>query len=173
MGLVHTIMISSEHALDKTSRQYKWLENDLKNIDRKITPWVIIESHRPMYMSELILDQIPVELAMRVEFEKLLIKYGVELFLAGHFHSYLRTCSGLYRSKCNNGGLTHITIGTAGAKLDTGNVFTNHWTEKFIKEWGYGKISVHNSSKIHFSFISSHGVNKGKILDEVWISKDK
>ena len=172
MGLVHIIMISSEHALDKTSRQFKWLESDLKSIDRNKTPWVIVESHRPMYNSELISEQVPVVIAMRIEFEELLIKYDVDLFLAGHYHSYLRTCNGLYRSKCNNGGLIHITIGTAGAQLDAGQLFPNHWTEKFLKEWGYGKITVYNSSKIHFSFISSHGVNEGKVLDEVWISNN-
>ena len=173
VGLVHTIMISSEHSLEKTSRQYKWLEDDLKKVDRDVTPWVIIESHRPMYMNEYQVFNIKVEIAMREEFEDLLITYDVDLFLAGHLHSYLRTCSGLYRSKCNNGGLTHITVGTAGAALDRGHLVNQMWTESFLKTWGYGKIIVYNSTMIHWSFISDVGKDQGKTLDELWITKER
>ena len=37
-GIVHFIMMSTEHDFRDGSRQYKWLENDLKNVDRKKTP---------------------------------------------------------------------------------------------------------------------------------------
>ncbi len=126
-----------------------------------------------MYMGEFTsLDQYAVEVAMRHEFENLLIQYEVDLFLSGHFHSYFRSCKGLYKSKCNNGGLTHIVVGTAGAKLDEGRKMHTNWTETFIKDWGYGKIVVYNSTAIHWSFISSHGENEGKTMDELWIKKE-
>ena len=51
-GLVHFIMMSTEHNFEPNSRQYKWLENDLKKIDRKKTPWVIFGGHRAMYASQ-------------------------------------------------------------------------------------------------------------------------
>lgn len=51
--MVHFIMISTEHDLSPGTRQYKWLEQDLKSIDRSKTPWVIIGGHRPMYTSEI------------------------------------------------------------------------------------------------------------------------
>ena len=51
-GMVHFIMMSTEHDFSPNSRQYNWLENDLKNVDRKKTPWVVIGGHRSMYMSE-------------------------------------------------------------------------------------------------------------------------
>merc|ERR1711963_1169186 len=106
---------------------------------------------------------------MRMMFEDLLIQYDVDLFLAGHYHSYVRTCSGLYRSKCNNGGLTHITVGTAGAPLEINHNFVNYaLTEVRMMKWGYGKVVVNNSSMIHWSFISSHGDNQGETLDELW-----
>jgi hypothetical protein len=170
MGPVHTIMISSEHSLKKHSRQYQWLENDLQNIDRSITPWIILESHRPIYMNDMI--EKSVEIGMRHEFEHLLIEYDVDLFLAGHFHAYHRTCGGLYKSKCNNGGPTHITVGTAGAKLYEGKPYFSEWSEVFLREWGYGKVTVYNSSCIHWSFIPSHGENEGKVMDELWMTKD-
>ena len=45
-------MMSTEHNFEPDSRQYKWLENDLKKIDRKKTPWVIFGGHRAMYASQ-------------------------------------------------------------------------------------------------------------------------
>ena len=45
-------MMSTEHNFEPNSRQYKWLENDLKKIDRKKTPWVIFGGHRAMYASQ-------------------------------------------------------------------------------------------------------------------------
>jgi len=33
--------MSTEHDTRKGSTQYKWMENDLKAIDRKITPWLV------------------------------------------------------------------------------------------------------------------------------------
>ena len=173
LGPVHIIMISSEHSLEKKSPQYKWLENDLNNVDRDITPWVILESHRPMYISkEFTNAQFVVEMELRREFESLLRMYGVDLLLAGHVHAYHRTCSGLYKSTCNNNGLTHITVGTAGAKLDKGFMSDKKWTDSFMKEWGYGKLTVYNKTKIHWSFISAHGENEGKVLDELWLTKE-
>ena len=53
-GLVHYIMMSTEHNFEPGSRQYMWLENDLKKIDRKKTPWVILGGHRAMYASAMI-----------------------------------------------------------------------------------------------------------------------
>ena len=51
-GLVHFIMMSTEHNFEPGSRQYEWLENDLKKVDRKKTPWVLIGGHRAMYASQ-------------------------------------------------------------------------------------------------------------------------
>ena len=50
---VHIIMFSTEHHFEETSRQYKWLENDLKSVNRTRTPWIIDGSHRPMFTSEV------------------------------------------------------------------------------------------------------------------------
>jgi phosphodiesterase/alkaline phosphatase D-like protein len=51
--MVHFIMISTEHDLIPYSRQYEWLQQDLKNINRSKTPWVILGGHRPMYCSQV------------------------------------------------------------------------------------------------------------------------
>ena len=51
-GMVHMVMFSTEHDFRPGSPQYIWLENDLKNVDRTKTPFVIVSGHRPMYCSE-------------------------------------------------------------------------------------------------------------------------
>ena len=85
---VHTTFISSEHNLTKGSPQYAWLEADLRSVNRTRTPWVVVESHRPMYESESLFDQAAVCVGMRYQIEDLLYEYGVDVFLAGHYHMY-------------------------------------------------------------------------------------
>ena len=41
----------------------------------------------------------------------------VDVALYGHYHSYQRTCP-VYQNECVDGGLIHITVGSAGAWLD-------------------------------------------------------
>ena len=45
-------MMSTEHNFTQGSRQYKWIEQDLKNVNRSLTPWVVIVGHRAMYSSQ-------------------------------------------------------------------------------------------------------------------------
>ena len=63
--MIHMIMLSTEHDFTKGSPQIKWLENDLRNVDREKTPWVFIGGHRPMYNSEIYDGDIRVSLYMR------------------------------------------------------------------------------------------------------------
>jgi hypothetical protein len=168
-GNVKTIMLSSEHDLSPTSKQHKWLENELSSVDRSITPWVIVEAHRPMYNNEDVPANTKVGIGMRKEFEFLLVQYNVDLFLSGHYHSYMRSCAGLYQSICNNGGPIHITVGTAGAELDRGiPLLRNGWTEAYLLEWGYGRITSISDNELKWEFVTDID---GKVQDSVTISK--
>ena len=55
-GSVHFVMMSTEHDYRKGSRQYTWLEKDLKSVDRNKTPWLVLGGHRPMYSSQKVLS---------------------------------------------------------------------------------------------------------------------
>jgi len=116
-----------------------------------------------------------VGIGMRMEFEALFKIYHVDLVLSGHYHSYFRSCAGLFQSQCNNGGPTHIIVGTAGAYLDNSKFYSNHWSVKNIQgEYGYGRITVANSTAMHFEFVKAGAEDdktSGKVLDEVWITK--
>lgn len=85
---VHTAFISSEHNLTKGSPQYIWLEADLRSVNRTRTPWLVVESHRPLYESEAYFDQAAVCVGMRYQIEDLLKENNVDLVLAGHYHMY-------------------------------------------------------------------------------------
>ena len=167
-GNVHTIMLSSEHDLSPTSEQYKWLEKELSAVNRTITPWVIVEAHRPMYNNENKPDDTKVGIGMRHEFEHLLNEYDVDLFLSGHYHSYMRSCAGLYNSQCDNGGPIHITVGTAGAALDSDPLLKTNWVEKYLVQWGYGRITSISDNQLLWEFVSD---TDGMINDRIMISK--
>ena len=173
---VHTAVISSEHNLTKGSPQYQWLEADLRAVNRTRTPWLVVESHRPMYESESIYDEAAVGVGMRYEFEKLIYEYKVDVFLAGHYHMYERTCDGLYKSRCDNGGPLHITVGSAGAALGNSTIHPQDWSAHIIQgKYGYGRISVVNRSAMHWEFIQAGADNDteaGSIQDGVWIFRN-
>lgn len=48
-GLIHFVMLSSEHSVRRHSKQWKWLVAHLNSIDRCKTPWVVVGFHRPLY----------------------------------------------------------------------------------------------------------------------------
>ena len=198
-GLVHTIVLSTEHDLSLHSRQRQWLVEDLMSVDRSRTPWVVLEVHRPLYEGEAIWANNNVGIALRMEVEDVLYDFRVDIVLAGHYHAYHRTyvgvgtlwrpqslsslfycrCDGLYRDVCNQEGPVHLTIGTAGARLDAANVnlLDESWTENMILQtYGYGRITVYNATALHFQFIqhgSSDDASAGKVLDEIWIKRER
>ena len=166
VGLLHTTVISSEHDLSLGSVQYEWLKNDLESVDRTLTPWLVLESHRPLYEGEAVWPNNAVGIAMRYEIEDLLYDTGVDLVLSGHYHAYHRTCDGLYRNQCDSGGPMHITVGTAGAALDAALLFDNSWTESFIEQvFGYSRVTVQNRTHLLFEFVKAGMENGTSTID--------
>lgn len=123
-GPVHFVVISSEHDFDD---QYKFVIKDLANLNRTISPWVIFATHRPMYVSSTNSaipdgDQTIAE-QLQETFEELLYVTEVDLVVAGHHHSYQRTCPVLkgacasQRANTTNGSYlapVHVVVGMAG-----------------------------------------------------------
>lgn len=65
-----------------TGEQYKWLERDLEEMDREVTPWLVVNFHAPWYTT-YVAHYREVE-CMRVAMEDLLYKYGVDIIFTGH-----------------------------------------------------------------------------------------
>ena len=53
---------------------YTWLEKDLSEVDRELTPWVILALHRPMYNTENYEQDYEVAIHMQQLLEPLLIQ---------------------------------------------------------------------------------------------------
>ncbi|KAE9392722.1 acid phosphatase AphA [Gymnopus androsaceus JB14] len=66
--------------------QYQWLKADLAAVDRTKTPWIVINSHRPMYSSGTASYQAHI----RTAFQSLMLDAGVDVYIAGHIHWYER-----------------------------------------------------------------------------------
>jgi len=146
-GAVHFVLLSSEHDFNRSGAQYAWLSADLASVDRSRTPWLIVSSHRPMYVSSTSNGRPSSDMGgaawLRQELEPLLLKYRVDAFFAGHHHSQQRTCAvanqvcadatSLHRNRKPNlyagiaaedeatpsFGIVHVVTGAAGQWCNT------------------------------------------------------
>ena len=175
MGMVHTIVLSSEHDFRPGSSQYEFLLHALSSVDRTVHPWLVVEIHRPLYHAEAKWDQNAVGVALRFEIEDLFYDYRVDVVLSGHYHSYFRTCDGLYASRCgHHGAPMHITVGSAGAHLDTVDLYDAPWTETYLKGvFGYGRMTVANASALNFEYVQTVNETYTQVLDDVWIVRER
>ncbi|CAI5738639.1 unnamed protein product [Hyaloperonospora brassicae] len=169
-GGIHVVQISSEHDWRRGSKQYTWLENDLKSVDRNKTPWVVLTSHRMMYTTQLGEEaDYKVAQHFRDEVEDLLWDHRVNLMLVGHQHSYERSCA-VRDGKCTEDGQgpVHFVIGSAGAGLEKQG-FSNklgEWSVSHVNDWGYLRIdSTEESMRVQF-VLNRNGV----VYDEVTLA---
>ncbi len=81
----------------------RWLEADLAAASKRADiQWIVAGGHRPFAsLNETAASALAV----------LFAKYGVDLYVSGHKHSYKREGNGSW-----NDGATHITVGGAGCE---------------------------------------------------------
>ncbi|KAL5987316.1 hypothetical protein ACLOJK_038481 [Asimina triloba] len=119
-GVVHFVYMSTETNFLPGSDQYNFLKHDLENVDRRKTPFVVFQGHRPMYTTSYETRDGPLRERMLEHLEPLLVKNNVTLALWGHVHRYERFCP-MSNFTCadmeaNNGTdlPVHAVIGMAG-----------------------------------------------------------
>jgi len=113
------------------SRQYKWLESDLRKAvaRRSLVPWIVLFTHRPMYHTAGHHGMCRgggdwYGCRFRETYEPLLREYGVNIMLGGHSHHYQRS-QPMYMNKVDAAkGTIHAVVGTGGFEL-TGEDFEN------------------------------------------------
>ncbi|XP_022138734.1 purple acid phosphatase 15 isoform X2 [Momordica charantia] len=110
-GGIHFIMLGAYISYDRTGDQYKWLEQDLAKVDRKVTPWLVATWHSPWY-STYTAHYREAE-CMRVAMEDLLYKYKVDIVFNGHVHAYERS-NRVYNYTLDPCGPVYITVGDGG-----------------------------------------------------------
>ena len=143
--------------------QIDWLRNDLlkANKNRDTIPWIIVYGHRPMYSN--ILSDYPLfsKYHFRKAFENILLDNKVDIYFAGHIHSYERNDK-IINGKANENGMYHITIGSAGnsEKIDKTHFFNNKFNlYSNYNDYGYGKLIIHNDTCLEWNFIVSENQN--------------
>lgn len=137
MGPVHFVGINTEvyyysqdYGKEMIITHLNWLKKNLKEAtkprNRKLRPWIITYGHRPMYCSnENNDDCTKCESLVRVGLEDLFYKYGVDVEIWAHEHSYERLWP-IYNHTVYNGSLNapytnpgapvHIVTGSAGCR---------------------------------------------------------
>jgi len=169
-GNVHFTVISSEHDFTPGSEQYNWMQQDLASVDRSVTPWIVFNSHRPMYSSENYPSDWEVAVNMQAAFEPLLHQYEVDIMLTGHYHAYERTCP-VYQQACCPAGeacTTHIVAGMAGIGLDDAGWFPASWSVfRDESHWGYLRLNA-NATALNLQYINDAN---GAVLDTVTLTK--
>merc|ERR1712166_1508383 len=173
-GSVHFVVFSTEHDFASGSSQHAWLEETLASVDRKLTPWLVIAGHRPMYVDTA---WPGADGPLRAALEAMFQKYKVDVAIWGHNHSYQRSCSvnnmtcvdeKFKKEKCRalkklkkNNNTTQTDVVTSSepcnCRIRKGMQYTWHSTFCY---W-YGRICYESNSRRKSRF---HGCNEKRYL---------
>lgn len=180
-GPLFIYQLSSEHDLTPGSRQYAHLDAALSAVNRTRTPWVIVTTHRMMYVSSddfsLPDGDQPIAAWMRAAIENLLLSHQVDLVLQGHTHNYQRSCR-LAHGVCLGASSdqharapVYVVMGTAGTGLDANVQYPPpSWIENFnVAEWGYARLWA-NSTHMSFEFVQ---IRDNLPIDTVWFLSNR
>jgi hypothetical protein len=170
-GAAKIVSMSSEHDWTPGSEQYAWLNATLGATDRAVHPWLIVTSHRPMYMSQTISPPNQrTEEVMRRTLDPLINAHGVDLFLAGHWHSAERSCP-VQDGVCFGEGerTVHYTAGAGGCCLFTGYPFPASWDRAHFIEFSYLRLLV-SPAELNVKLIASAS---GDVLDDYTMAKQR
>ncbi|KAG6595882.1 putative calcineurin-like phosphoesterase [Phytophthora cinnamomi] len=168
-GGIHIIQMSTEHNWTRGSEQYEWLQHDLEQVDRSVTPWVVLTAHRMMYTTQMNIEpDMKVSYKFQEEVENLIYNHRVNLMMVGHEHAYERSCP-LYRKKCvaDGKGTVHVVVGSAGYPLGTEDFSSKYgnWSLRHVNDYGYLRIAS-SPEDMRVQFV----LNKnGNVYDEFTI----
>eukprot|EP00064_Thunnus_orientalis_P003392 superscaffoldBa00000274_g3401 len=165
LGSAHIISLSTEvyfyleFGKDLLFKQYEWLKKDLEvRLGRK--------------------DIKPPAPGL----EDLFYRYGVDLELWAHEHTYERLWP-VYGDKVYNGSKeqpyvnpkapVHIITGSAGCreKTDRFNPNPKDWSAFRSTDYGYTRMQVVNATHLYLEQVSDD--QYGKVIDSIWVVKEK
>ncbi|KAH6834778.1 purple acid phosphatase 15 [Perilla frutescens var. hirtella] len=110
-GGIHFVVLGGYVAYSRSDDQYKWLQKDLANVDRDVTPWLVAAWHPPWYTTYS--AHYREAECMRVAMEDLLYQYGVDVVFNGHVHAYERS-NRVYNYTLDPCGPVHLSVGDGG-----------------------------------------------------------
>lgn len=168
-GNIHFTVMSTETNFTVGSTQWQWLNDDLASVDRSQTPFLLFTGHRPLVSTSW--GSLGTQMAQEFvdNIEPLLLKYDVDLVLAGHVHAYERTFP-MRNFTLDESGLVYLVVGMAGndfqvpwTPLNDASLVANgtgHFVEQdflAFRTQSFGYCEIHtNSTHLHFVFRGDH-----------------
>ena len=143
-GMAKMIMISAYSSMDPGSTQYNWIQEELKTVNRDMTPWVIVVIHVPLYNTFSLHHHDLQIVAAKEHLEPLFVEHSVNLVFSGHIHAYQRSKNVAFGT-ANVTGPVHITIGAGGRKCEAPyeNETPEEWVEfRDATMYGYGQLEL-------------------------------
>ncbi|CAD8051868.1 unnamed protein product [Paramecium sonneborni] len=197
LGLVHYIFYNPTNVVYNDSNQQEIdemvqiMKNDLDqaNQNRENVPWIIVNSHFPMYCSDSSDDQCSQNFIALRPFADLFSQYNVAIYMSAHQHNYERDAPFINnQSQVNTGLITdgpqqhliknsaapiYIVEGSAGQEYYTPLV--PYESQPYtIYQTGYndgiGIMTIHNSTHIYFEQIDL--VTK-EVVDYFWCVQER
>jgi predicted phosphohydrolase len=180
-GPVHFLAMNSETAIDTANfndAELAWAQNELDNVDRTKTPFVIAHFHRPMYCSgDNDCDKFAT--LLKDEAEDMFYNGKVSVVITGHIHGYERTLP-VYKGASTNANYNspsapvHIMQGASGNREGNDGVPSAseraEWSAAYFNEIGFALMSVTQSS-IDWKYFAAIGGTEIKQLDQIVITK--
>ncbi|KAI3846431.1 hypothetical protein MKX03_001881 [Papaver bracteatum] len=167
-GVVHFMYMSTETNFLPGGDQYNFIKHDLETVNRKKTPFVVFQGHRPMYTTSNENRDAPLRNRMLEHYEPLFVKNKVTLAMWGHVHRYERFCP-MKNFTCgeeNEALPVHVVIGMGGQ--DWQPIWTprpNHLTDPIFPqperslyrtgEFGYTRFFA-TKEKLTLTFVGNH-----------------
>lgn len=192
VGPAHIISFSTEvyfyvyYGLHQIFEQLEWLQADLEEAtkpeNRAERPWIITMGHRPAYCTNEGSDDCTHTVSIvRDAVEDIFYKYGVDVELWGHEHSYERLWP-IYNRTVYNGSdaepytnpkaPVHIITGSAGCRERITNFGPWRPFDAFRSEdYGYTRMHILNGTHIDFEQVSDD--KGGAIVDKFTLIKEK
>jgi Calcineurin-like phosphoesterase len=149
---VHFLVVSSEIPYNVGSAQYKFAENDLAAAaSNSSINWIVAYHHKMEYTSE---SRHSSESGLRQALHPLFDKYGVDLVLQAHNHSYERTYPIQYDPASPSSptitdsstgtyddpkGVIYVTVGTGGASESK---YSDEKAYSIIQWIGHGFLNI-------------------------------
>lgn len=186
MASAHIIVVSSYSPYVKYTPQWQWLREELRKVDRKKTPWLIVLMHVPMYSSNLA-HYMEGE-SMRAVFESWFVHSRVDMVFAGHVHAYERSyrISNIYYNVSSGdrypipdtSAPVYITVGDGGNLEGLAGRFLDPQPEySAFREASYGHSTLEIKNRTHaFYHWNRNDDGKRTVTDSVvfhnqyWVS---
>jgi len=190
---IHFISLSIEHPYEEGSKQYKFIQDDLKKSSTNSSiDWIIVHQHKPLYSTNADMEESE---RIKDTFLPLFEKYGVDLVISGHNQYYERTypmsdnkvigletkdqesmselteddddaddSKSIYE---NTNGIIYLTVGTAGDELQQINEKEDYYIIQ-KERYGFLNLKLENNGK---TIVGEFHTNNDKILDNFEIKK--